>query len=161
MPRARAAPASTLTLPSDLEIRVERAFDAPLALVWKAFTDPTLLPHWMGPAKYKMTESRMDLRKGGAYRWAWDVPPQGLVIRGTFLEVDAPRRIVTEEFMEPFPQPSRNTLTFAEAGGRTTVSILIRMPTKEARDMALASGMKDGMDEGYGRLDALLAKGLR
>ena len=150
---------STLSLPSDREIKIDRDFNAPRPLVWKAWTDRKLLPKWMGPAVFKMTRSEMDLRKGGTYRWTWDVPPAGLTIHGKFVEVDAPARMVTDEYMEPFPDASRNTITFTEKEGRTTVSVLMRLKDKETRDTVLATGMKDGMDEGYGRLDALLKSG--
>lgn len=154
--RTASATPSTLSLPSDREIQIDRSFNASQPLVWRAWTEPKLLPKWMGPAIFKMTKSEMDLRKGGKYRWEWDVPPAGLVIRGNFLEVDAPRRMVTEEFMDPFPDPSRNTITFTEKEGRTTVSVLMKLKSNEARDAVLATGMKKGMDEGYGRLDGLL-----
>lgn len=148
--------ASTLKLPSDLEIQIDREFAAPRSLVWRAWTEPKLLPQWMGPARFKMTKSEMDVRKGGTYRWEWDVPPTGLVIRGNFVDVDAPRRMVTDEYMDPFPDPSRNTITFTEKDGRTTVSVLMKLKDKETRDGILATGMQRGMDEGYLRLDNLL-----
>lgn len=147
---------SILDLPSDTEIRIDRTFNASRELVWRAFTDAKLLPRWMGPAQYKMTKSEMDVRTGGRYRWVWDVPPSELVIRGNFIEVTPPKRMVTAEFMEPFPEPAHNITAFTENGGRTTVSILIKVSSKEARDAMLATGMKDGMDEGYSRLDSLL-----
>jgi uncharacterized protein YndB with AHSA1/START domain len=153
-------PASTLELPTDREIKIARVFNAPRTLVWRAFTDATLLPHWMGPGQYPMTKSQMDVRKGGTYRWEWEGPWGTLVIRGEFLQVDPPNRLVTNEFMEPHPVPTHNTLAFTEKDGRTTVSILIKAANKEARDAMLATGMKDGMDAGYVRLDELL-KGLR
>jgi len=152
-------PASTLRLPSDREIQIERSFDAPRELVWRAFTDAKLLPKWMGPAQYKMTKSEMDLRPGGKYRWVWNVDGSDLTIHGEFVQVDPPKKIVTKEFMEPNPTPTQNVMTFVEKAGRTTVSLVIQTPSKEIRDMMLATGMKDGMDLGYARLDGLL-KGL-
>src|SRR5688500_17095234 len=120
-------PGSTLTLPSDVEIKIERAFNAPRALVWRAFTDAKLLPKWMWPAQYTMTKSEMDVRKGGKYRWVWNVEGSDLTIRGDFVEVDAPKRIVTKEWMEPNPSPSHNTMTFTEKEGKTTVSLLMKL----------------------------------
>lgn len=154
--RTAAAIPSKLSLPSDREIQIDRVFNASRPLVWRAWTDAKLLPKWMGPAAFKMTESKMDVRKGGTYRWTWDVPPAGMTIHGKFVEVDAPRRMVTDEYMEPFPTPARNVITFTETEGKTTVSVLIKVKDKEGRDAMLATGMQKGMDEGYGRLDALL-----
>lgn len=158
VPKSAAPLASTLTLPSDREILIERAFKAPRQLVWGAFTDAKLLPRWMGPAQYKMTTSEMDVRPGGAFRWAWRIGDGELAISGRFLEVDPPKRIVTTENMSDMPDApgSHNTTTFTERHGWTTVSILIKMPDKASRDTMLATGMKEGMDEGYLRLDALV-----
>lgn len=157
MASAHATAGSTLTLPSDVEILIERSFRAPRPLVWRAFTDATLLPKWMGPAQYEMAHSEMDVRTGGKYRWVWRLDEGDLVIHGTFLEVEVPLRMVTTEYMDPHPTPTHNTTTFTEEkDGRTKVAILIRVPSKEMRDMMLATGMQGGMDEGYARLDTLL-----
>lgn len=159
MARTHAIPGSILTLPSETEILVERTFRAPRALVWRAFTDASLLPKWMGPAAYEMTRSEMDVRVGGKYRWVWRLDEGDLSMHGEFLEVDAPRRMVTTEYMDPHPIPTHNVTTFSEEkDGRTKVAILIRVPSKEMRDMMLATGMQAGMDEGYARLDALLGE---
>ena len=149
--------ASTLSLPSDCEIQIDRLFDAPRALVWRAFTDPKLLPRWMGPEQYEMTTSEMDVRPGGTYRWVWKLDAgMELTIKGRFLEVDRPNRIVTLETMEPSTGESHNITTFIEKAGRTTVSIRMKLPDKNTRDAVLATGMQDGMDLGYLRLDKLL-----
>lgn len=156
-PKAAGPLGSTLSLPSDREIRIDRTFDAPRALVWRAFTDAKLLPRWMGPSQYEMTTSEMDVRPGGTYRWVWRLDEgQDLTITGRFLEVDRPRRIVTVETMDPSMGESHNVTTFTEKAKRTTVSILIKVPDRGTRDAMLATGMKDGMDLGYVRLDKLL-----
>lgn len=149
--------ASTLELPSDREIKIDRVFDAPRTLVWRAFTDPKLLPRWMGPAQYEMTTSEMDVRPGGKYRWVWRLDDgKDLTITGRFLEVDRPNRMVTVETMDPRMGESHNVTLFTEKGGKTTVSIRIKVADKATRDAMLATGMQDGMDLGYLRLDALL-----
>lgn len=153
----RTGPASVLTLPSDMEIRIDRAFAAPREKVWRVFNDAKLFPRWMGPAQHAMTSSEYDGRPGGKYRWVWGLGGgDELVITGRILDVDPPARLVTAEYLEPFPDPSFNLLVFNEKNGKTTVSIHIAFPNAAARDAALASGMQAGMDEGYARLDALL-----
>lgn len=75
---------------------------------------------------------------------------------GTYREVTPPDRVVSTESWGPkFPE-TVNTLVFAEADGQTTVTMTILYPSKEARDMALKSGMKEGMDQGFAKLDRLL-----
>ncbi|MEA3203506.1 MAG: hypothetical protein QOI63_1181 [Thermoplasmata archaeon] len=149
-------PGSTLTLPSDTEILIERSFRAPRALVWRAFTDPALVSKWMGPAEFPMTRCEIDLRPGGKFLYEW--ASQGHQMPGHFVEVDAPRRLV---YVDTGPTPSHVTYTFTEEkDGRTKVSMLARLGSKALRDEMLASGFTDGMEACYVYLDALLP-GLR
>jgi uncharacterized protein YndB with AHSA1/START domain len=149
--------ATTFTTPTDREIVITRTFDAPRELVYAAFTQPEHLPNWMGPAVYKMVTCEMDVRPGGTYRWAWSGADGSIMgMGGTYEEVSPPERIVTVEAFDGIPGETRNTLVFTEEDGRTTATLSVLYPSTEARDGALASGMTDGMTEGYERLDALL-----
>jgi uncharacterized protein YndB with AHSA1/START domain len=149
--------ATTFTTPTDREIVITRTFDAPRELVFAAFTQPEHLPNWMGPAAYKMVTCEMDVRPGGTYRWAWSGADGSIMgMGGTYEEVSPPERIVTVEAFDGIPGETRNTLVFTEEDGRTTATLTVLYPSPEARDGALASGMTDGMTEGYERLDALL-----
>lgn len=157
--QARNQSASTMTLPSDIEVRVERTFAAPIKKVWRAWTDPELFPKWLGYEQYKMTTSEFDAKTGGKYRWAWDIDGQSMVIHGDVLDFDAPARLATREFMEmgePIPGYTLNLMLFNEDDSKTTVACHITFPTNEARDAALATGMVDGMEYSNKRLDALL-----
>lgn len=152
MAHPQAIPGSTLSLPSDTDILLERSFRAPRHLVWRAFTDAALVRRWMGPAEFPMTRCEMDVRPGGKFLWAWD--GQGHQMPGEFVEVDAPRRLV---YVDTGPTPSHVTLTFTEdKDGRTKVAMLARMPSKAARDEILGSGWNEGMEYCYTRLDAIL-----
>lgn len=153
MPRnAAAPPASTLTLPSDTEIQLERSFAAPRESVWRAFTDPRLLPKWYGPAEPPMTVCEMDVRPSGKFRWAWGT---AFETRGVFHRVEKPRLLVMES-QEPDPTPEIRTMTFEESGGRTTVVMRVKTATRAIRDELLASGAIEGMEPTFVRLDAFL-----
>src|ERR1041385_3907636 len=88
MAQAKTAGASTLSLPSDTEIQIERTFRAPRAAVWRAFTDPMLVPKWYGPTANSMTRCEIDLRVGGIFLYAGAEPPTP----GEFPGAAAPRR---------------------------------------------------------------------
>jgi uncharacterized protein YndB with AHSA1/START domain len=158
-----------VTLPSDREVRVVRSFNAPRKLVWDAHTKPELVQKWMlGPPGWTMPVCEMDVRVGGSYRWRWrsqeDTKEFGFF--GEFREVDAPNRIVYAENYDPgdvggaMPahEPAIITAEFKEAGGVTTLTTTMRFPSKEARDGAVSTGMTDGMEMGYERLDDMFAK---
>jgi uncharacterized protein YndB with AHSA1/START domain len=155
-----------VTLPSDREVRVTRTFNAPRTLVWDAHTKPELVKKWMlGPPGWTMPVCEMDVRVGGKYRWRWrnDADGKEFGFYGTFLEVKAPARIVHDEYYDPgdvggampSSDPAHITLELSESGGVTTLVSTMRFASKEARDGAVSTGMTDGMEMGYARLDEM------
>jgi len=156
MPRNTVAPpASTMTLPSDTEIEIVRSFAAPRELVWRAFTDPTLIGKWIGPPGFPMTVCEMDVRPNGKFRWTFAGEGVEFTTQGIIHRVDKPRFLVMES-MAPDPTPEVRTVTFEESGGRTRVVIHVKTATKEIRDELLAGAMQDAMESSSARLDALL-----
>jgi uncharacterized protein YndB with AHSA1/START domain len=147
-----------VTTPTDREIEVTRVFDAPSRLVFEAWTDPKHLPRWMlGPDGWTMPVCEIDLRPGGAWHFVWRRRDgTEMEMRGTYREVTPPERLVsTESWGGPWPE-TVNTLTLVEKDGKTTVTLTILYPSKEAREAALKTGMKDGMAQSFDRLAAYL-----
>ena len=158
---ARAAGATTphqtlYTTPSDCELVITRTFDAPRAIVWSAFTDPKHLPNWQtGPDGFTMPVCEIDLRPGGTWRYVWrNRTGREFEVTGTYREVDPPRRLVAVTRANGDEQT--NTTTFAEAGGRTTVTITQAFASRALRDQGLPYA-KVGTDSNHARLDAYLA----
>ena len=149
------------TLPSDREITVTRKVRAPRELVWRAYTDTALIPRWLlGPPGWTMPVCEMDLRPGGAYRYTWRAEDGGeMTLRGVTREADAPARWVATQLFEPDSMGGESlvTLELKEAEpGVTTIVTNVLFASKEIRDAAKATGMTDGMEMGYQRLEALL-----
>jgi uncharacterized protein YndB with AHSA1/START domain len=151
----------TTTMPSDTELRFTRAFKAPRALVYEAFTSPALLPRWMiGPDGWVMTTCEVDLRVGGKFRYVWTKPgDKSMGMGGTFVEIDPPGRIVhLEVFDEDWTGgETRVTTELIERGGVTEMTLTVRYTSKDARDGAMKVGMASGMEMSYARLDEILA----
>ena len=150
-----------VTTPSDREIVMTRAFDAPRRLIWEAYTTPDLLKRWLlGPPGWSMSVCDMDLRVGGAYRWAWRSDSDGTEfgLGGVYREITTPERLAaTEQFDQSwYPGEALVTLALTEADGRTTLAQTIRYESKEARDVALKSDMEKGVAASYDRLADLL-----
>jgi uncharacterized protein YndB with AHSA1/START domain len=151
---------TSFTTPSDREIVITREFNAPRRLVFEAWTSCEHLPHWMlGPPGWTMSICEMDLKLGGKRRLGWRGQDGATMeIRGVTKECVPPERLVcTESWGDPWPE-TLDTLLFTEREGITTVTLTVLYPSKEARDAALQSGMKEGMNAGYERLDSLLRK---
>lgn len=150
----------------DHEIVITRDFDAPRELVWETMSRPELLKRWLfGPPGWEMTMCEEDQRVGGKFRWAWSGPDGvGMTMSGEYREIVPPVRAVRTEVFETgcIPQMGEQlaTLELSEAGEKTTLTLTVRYPSKEARDGALASGMEHGMSAGYDRLDEILAAGV-
>lgn len=159
---ARTPFTTEVTTPSDREITVTRAVRAPRDLVFRAYTDTTLIPRWLlGPPGWTMPVCEMDARVGGAYRYLWRSETDGTEfgLAGVHREVDPPGRLVVTQTFEPDMMGGESlvTTTFDEAAGVTTIVTTILYASKEIRDAAAASGMADGMEAGYQRLETLLA----
>ncbi len=160
MTNLRALDVST---PSDREVRVVRTFNAPRALVFRAWTEPNLVKRWMaGPEGWSITKSEGDPRPGGTYRIEWSGPDNAfMAMTGTYREIEPPERIVNvEAFNEAWhPGEAVTTIVFNEDDpGETTVTMTILYESKEARDAAVATGMTDGMTVTYESLDRLLTE---
>lgn len=149
-----------ITTPSDREIRLTRIFDAPRRLVFDAYTKPELLTRWMGVMPgWTFAVCEIDLRVGGIFRFVWRGPDgMEMGMRGTYLEVIPPRRIVaTESFDEKWYEGECvESVTFEENGGRTTLTMLLRYDNQAVRDGVLQSGATGGMEAGFDNLAALL-----
>ncbi len=155
---------STVTLPNDLDVVMTRDFKAPIALVFEAWTTPALLIRWLlGPPGWTMPVCEMDLRVGGKFRWRWrNAEGAEFGFFGEFREIVTPERIVHTEFYDPgevggdMGSGSLVTSTFVERTGITTHTMTIHYASKADRDAALGTGMTDGLEQSYTKLDALL-----
>jgi len=147
-----------VTTPTEREIVMTRVFDAPRRLVFEAWTNPEHLPHWMlGPEGWTMPVCEIDLRPGGAWHFVWRrADGTEMAMSGVYKEVTPPERLVSTESWGGNWAETLNTLTLSEANGKTTITNTILYPSKEARDAALKTGMKEGVSQGFNRLDEYL-----
>jgi uncharacterized protein YndB with AHSA1/START domain len=144
---------------SDTEITMQRSFKAPRELVYRAMTDPDLIPKWWGQRSSTTIVDKLDARVGGEWRFIQrGEDGTEYAFRGTFLELDPPGRIVQTFEFEPMPgHVSTDALTLSEIDGGTLVRIDSSFTSKEDRDGMLQSGMEGGANETYDRLEELLA----
>jgi uncharacterized protein YndB with AHSA1/START domain len=140
------------------QVLTSRRFDAPRDLLFRAFTEPDLLSQWLGPPRYTMTVDRFDPRDGGTWRYVHsDDDGNAYGFHGVFHGEPSPEGIVQTFEFEGWPgKVSMDTVTFEEHDGGTTVRTNSVFQSVEARDAMVQSGMADGMNEGYERLDELL-----
>jgi len=155
-----ARPVTTAERAGDRELVVTRRFNAPAALVFKAWTTPQLLMQWWAPKSFCVTfiSCDADYRTGGSYRFMMGHPSsdQPMAFFGKFLDVTPPSRLVwTNE--EGGPDGAVTTVTFEEQDGQTLVVLRDLYPTREALDAAIASGATSGFGEQFAQLDAVLA----
>ena len=143
----------------DTHVRITRAFEAPRHLIWRAHTEPELMRRWLlGPDGWTMTVCENELRVGGSYRNAWapeeGTPGEPFGFEGENLVIEPERRMVTTERMSGTDFPGTvNDLSFDEVDGVTLLTLLVTYASVEQRDMILATGMTDGMEASYARLE--------
>jgi uncharacterized protein YndB with AHSA1/START domain len=155
------AGALQVTTPTEREIVLTRAFDAPRHLVFNAFTRPELVRRWLlGPPGWSMPVCEIDLRVGGAYRWVWrNADGIEMGVSGVYREIVPPGRLVaTERFDQAwYPGEALTTTELVERDGRTILTTTVLYESREARDIALRSEMEKGVAASYDRLAELLA----
>lgn len=146
------------TTPNELELRIVRHVAAPREIVFQAWTTPAYVSQWLlGPAGWTMPVCEIDLRPGGAWRHVWRKGDGAeMAMGGVYREVLPPERVVSTESWGPEWPETVNTVTFTERAGLTTITLTVRYPTMAARDAALGTGMKEGVDQGFARLDRLV-----
>jgi uncharacterized protein YndB with AHSA1/START domain len=150
---------ATITTPAEREIRIERVFDAPIARVWRAFTDPELVAQWWGRGN-KLDIERMEVERGGHWRFVEHGPEGTHGFEGRYREVTPMERVVQTFEWDGMPgHVAVETADFTDLGdGRTKVTTTSLFHTAEERDGMLNSGMEHGLNASYAALDALLAK---
>jgi uncharacterized protein YndB with AHSA1/START domain len=148
---------TTFSTPTDRELEIKHVVDAPAQLVFDMWTKKQHLPHWMlGPDGWTMPTCEIDLRPGGKWRFGWKKKDGGgdMQMHGTYLEVTAPNKLVSTEQWEGGDWAETvNTLAVTESGGKSTLSVTMLYPSKEARDKAIGAGMKQGIAKSMDRLE--------
>jgi uncharacterized protein YndB with AHSA1/START domain len=141
-------------------VDITREFDYPRELVRRAWTDPELVKQWLGPRKYEMVIERWEPRAGGAYRYIHrDEAGNEFGFHGVFHSADPENMVQTFEFEGVPGHVSLDRLELQDlGGGRTRAHIHSVFQSIEDRDGMVQAGMGDGVNEGFERLDELLAK---
>lgn len=152
-----------LAILSDTRVRASRVIRGSVEQVWAAHHDPELMKRWLlGPDGWIMTVAEPGLEVGATFRQEWapepGTPGEPFGFTGTVLEFSPPLRAVTTEMMIGMEgEPSVNELTLTPVDGGTLLTLVITYPSSEVRDMVLATGMTDGMEASYARLEGVLA----
>lgn len=149
--------------PGKQELFITREFDAPRELVFKAFTDPDLYKQWIGPRDLTTTIETFEPRNGGSWRYIQkDKEGNEFVFHGVNHEVLEPERTIGTFEFEGLPETGHvilQTAKFEELlGSRTKLTSQSVFQSVEDRDGMLLSGMEEGVNDSYNRLDELLEK---
>ncbi|SNR70141.1 SRPBCC family protein [Blastococcus mobilis] len=142
-------------------VRITREFDAPRKLVFRAHTDPELVAQWMGPNSTQNRIDHWDCRTGGSWRHVSIQEGQEYGFYGSFHEVRPDELIVQTFTLEGMPDGvALEKLVLEDLGdGRTRLTATSLVDSFADRDAFVASGMEVGVNEGYEKLDELLARG--
>jgi uncharacterized protein YndB with AHSA1/START domain len=150
---------AVLTLPSDTEILMVREFDAPKHLVYHAYTTPELVKRWWAGKRGNVTVAEIDLRVGG--QWRYVMVAEGgfeVAFHGEYQEIVPNEKLVNTEVYEGAPEAGAAlvTCTFEETeDGRTRLSMLTSVDSKETRDTIIGTGMETGAQEGLDILEQI------
>jgi uncharacterized protein YndB with AHSA1/START domain len=140
-----------------LETTMEREFDVPRELLWKAHTDADLIAKWWGPRKYETTVDTYEPHVGGKWKMIHKADGEEYVFFGEFKEVTEPEKITWTFNFEPYPNSTLvETIHFEElADGKTKLRTVSHYPAIEALEGMMQSGMEEGANESWDRLEEL------
>ena len=153
----------TMTKVGETDLKLTRRFNAEPAAVYDAHINEEKIKRWMlGPEGWTMPNCSVDGVPGGkfSYTWADETGEESFTIFGTFLELDAPNRIVHEETMDmgtETPPMSRVTTEFATDGDGTLMTMVISYADSESREAAIEYGMEEGMAVSYDNLAEMVS----
>lgn len=142
--------------PGKQDIVFKREFDAPRDIVFRALTDPALIPSWWGPRAYKTIVDEMEARVGGRWRFITRSDTFETGFHGVYHEVSVERIVQTTEWEGMPGHVGLETATLEEHDGRTSLTAIALFPSVEDRDANVANGMEAGSRETYDRLDELV-----
>jgi len=141
-------------------IRMTRDFAATPGQLFRAHTDPLLFAQWIGPDALRTRIEHWDARTGGSWRFTSTDGAVEYAFHGCFHEVRPDRIVQTFTFEGEPDGVALETLCIEDLGdGRTRLRTQSLVDSFEARDAWLASGMETGVNEGYARLERMLADG--
>lgn len=142
---------------TDRTVTSRRKFDAPIELVFDALTKPEHLRVWFPADDAPLHICEIDLRVGGAYRFAWYAPGGAeCSFRGTFLEIERPTRTVATWLYEGWPEDEAiQTVILTETDGITTMTDILEFETPENLGDHFQAG--DGAQASWDKLEDLLA----
>jgi uncharacterized protein YndB with AHSA1/START domain len=145
---------TTVERKSDREVVVTRMVNAPVAKVYRAWTQPELFRQWWVPksAPMKLVSFEMDVRVGGGYRLVFDFQGHQAAFFGTYKEVVPESKIVWSND-EAGDAGQTTTVTFEALGDKTRVVLTEVYPTKAALDEAMSNGSLDGLREQFDQLE--------
>jgi uncharacterized protein YndB with AHSA1/START domain len=141
-------------------IRMARDFAATPGQLFRAHTDPALFAQWVGPEAMTTRIEHWDARTGGSWQYVSERDGVEYWFRGCFHEVRPDRIVQTFTFEGEPDEVALGTLWIEDLGdGRTRLRTQSLCDSFESRDAWLRSGMKTGVDEGYAKLDGIIADG--
>lgn len=149
---------AVVSFPADTQILITRDFNAPRHLVYRTHVEPELIRRWWAGERGQVDSVEVDLRVGGGWRYV--MTANGgfeVAFHGVYREIVPNERIVCTEVFEGVPNgdddPAIVTYTLTELDGRTRLTVLTEVSSKQIRDMIIESGMEGGMQEGMDALE--------
>ena len=146
--------------PGKQEIVITRLFDVPADRLFKAMTDPSLIPEWWGPSKYVTIVDKMDFKEGGTWRFInRDSDGTDYAFHGVYHSIMAPKRVVQTFEWEGMPgHASLEIMTLEDRGKQTLLTSHAVYESVADRDGMMQGGMEEGVNDTYDRLAKAAAK---
>src|SRR5258705_5065758 len=137
---------------------IKRVFNAPVKLVWEAWTKPEHVVQWWAPKGMKINEIEHDFKVGRKWKYTMPMPDGNLFIsEGKYLEIEQYKKIVTTADFKPMTEGVELHVLFEEDGDKTNFTFSVVHATEEYCKQQEKMGIYNGWGSAFDRLEVLLS----
>ena len=138
-------------------LTLKKVFNAPIKLVWEAWTKSEHVVQWWAPNGMKITEMEHDFKVGGKWKYSMPMPDGSLFIsEGKYLEIEPYKKIVTTADFKPMTEGVEMHVEFEEDGDKTNFTFSVVHATKEYCKQQEKMGFYNGWGSAFNRLETLV-----
>ena len=138
-------------------VTIERTYNAPIALVWEAWTNPEHIANWWGPKGMQTRVLKHEFKVGGAWKYAMSMPDgSDFISEGSYVEIVPLRKIVTSADFKPMTQGVELHIILKDEGDKTKFTFKVIHPTEEYKIQQEKMGIYNGWGSTFDRLEAFL-----
>ena len=142
----------------DRTVTIQRTFDAPIDLVWSAWSQPEHIANWWSPKGITTKVVEHEFKVGGRWKFVMPMPDgQDFIAEGVYVDIVQNEIISSKADFKPMTEAVEIQAIFKAVGDKTEFTFHVIHPTVEYRIQQEKMGILNGWGSVFNRLEELLA----